>query len=68
MSRITKEMSIEEAITVHPKVVEVFNKYHMGCFTCMGATAESIESGAQMHGIDVNQLVTDLNDLLEKNE
>ena len=67
MSQITKEMSIEEAIQFHPGVVEVFNKYHMGCFTCMGATAESIENGAQMHGVDVDQLVADLNALLEEN-
>ncbi len=60
-------MSIEEAIKFHPDVVEVFNKYHMGCFTCMGATAESIESGAQMHGVDVDELLTDLNALLENN-
>lgn len=66
MGQITKEMSIEEAIKMHPKVVEVFNKYHMGCFSCMGATAESIASGAQMHGVDVNQLLTDLNALLEE--
>ncbi len=67
MSQITKEMSIEEAINIHPKAVEVFNKYHMGCFSCMGATAESIESGAQMHGVDVEELLADLNALLENN-
>lgn len=66
MGQITKETSIEEAIKMHPKVVEIFNKYHMGCFSCMGATAESIASGAQMHGVDVDQLLIDLNALLEK--
>lgn len=68
MSRITKEMSIEEAIKVHPKVVDVLNKYHMGCFSCMGATAESLENGAQMHGVDVDQLLTDLNALINQNK
>ena len=67
MRQITKEMSIEEAINAHPKAVEVFNQYHMGCFTCMGATAESIASGAQMHGVDVDELLGDLNALLENN-
>ncbi|MBI5788759.1 MAG: DUF1858 domain-containing protein [Candidatus Schekmanbacteria bacterium] len=62
----TKEMSIGEALQVDPKVVEVFNKYHMGCFSCMGAMAESIENGALMHGIDLDTLMTDLNNLLKK--
>ena len=63
----TKDMTIGEALQAHPKVIEVFNKYHMGCFTCMGATAESIERGAQMHGVDVEELLSDLNALLENN-
>ncbi len=66
MGPITKNMSIEEAIQKHPKSVDVFNKYHMGCFTCMGATAESIEGGAQMHGVDVEELLADLNALVEE--
>ncbi len=60
-----KDMSIGEALQAHPKAIEVFNKYHMGCFSCMGATAESVESGALMHGIDLDALMTDLNTLLK---
>ncbi len=56
-------MSIGEALQAHPKAIEVFNKYHMGCFSCMGATAESVESGALMHGIDLDALMSDLNAL-----
>ena len=59
----SKDMSIGEALQAHPKAIEVFNKYHMGCFSCMGATAESIESGALMHGIDLDALMADLNAL-----
>ena len=67
MNLITKEMSIEEAINAHPQIVDVFNKYHMGCFSCMGATAESIESGAKMHGVNVDELLADLNAILKNN-
>ncbi len=58
-----KDMSIGEALQAHPQAIEVFNKYHMGCFSCMGATAESVESGALMHGIDLDALMSDLNAL-----
>ena len=65
---ITKEMSIEEALQAHPKAIEVFSKYNMGCFSCMGATAESIESGALMHGIDLDALMADLNALFNEDK
>jgi len=64
--KITKDMSIGEALQAHPKAIEVFAKYNMGCFSCMGATAESIENGALMHGIDVDSLIADLNALFEE--
>ncbi len=65
---VTKDMSIEGAMQAHPKAIEVFNKYRMGCFCCMGATAESIESGALMHGIDLDALMTDLNALFKEDK
>ena len=66
--KMTKEMSIEEALQAHPKAIEVFARYNMGCFSCMGATAESIESGALMHGIDLDALMHDLNALFEEKQ
>lgn len=61
---ITKDTSIFEAIQTHPEVREVFKKHGMGCLSCMGAEAESIEAGAQMHGIDLDQLLQELNSLI----
>lgn len=58
---ITKEMSIREAIEKHPEVAPVFIQHGMGCLGCAIASFESIEEGALAHGIDVEQLVKDLN-------
>ena len=41
-------------------------KYGMNCFGCLGAEAESIEYGAVAHGVDVDQLLEDLNKALKK--
>lgn len=60
-----KEMSIMEALQRHPKARDIFKKHGMGCLSCMGAVQESVEAGANMHGIDINTLVNELNDLLE---
>jgi len=64
----TKEMTILEALQTHPRAQEVFIKHGMGCFGCMGATLESIENGALMHGIDADAIVRDLNKLEEEEE
>lgn len=64
----TKEMSILEALQAHSQAREVFIKHGMGCIGCMGATLESIENGAQMHGIDADAIVEDLNKLEEESQ
>ena len=62
---ITKEMSITDIVLDHPEVVPVFMKHGMGCVGCMSAQYESLDQGAEVHGIDVELLVADLNAALE---
>lgn len=59
--KITKSTSIADVINICPNAVEIFNRYGMGCFACMGASAETVEEGALMHGIDVEDILKDLN-------
>ncbi|HHV44740.1 MAG TPA: DUF1858 domain-containing protein [Firmicutes bacterium] len=61
--RITKETSIFDALQSHPQARDVFAEFGMDCLGCMGV-GESIESGARMHGVDVDLLVERLNQLL----
>ncbi|MDF2594649.1 MAG: disulfide oxidoreductase [Clostridia bacterium] len=58
---ITRDKSITDIIEEFPKTVEVFLKYGMHCFGCMAARFENVEQGALAHGIDVDQLMNDLN-------
>jgi len=58
-------MSIFEALTKHPEARQVFINHGMHCLDCMGATAESIEEGARMHGINLEALLKELNALLQ---
>jgi hybrid cluster-associated redox disulfide protein len=60
-NQVTKSTSIADVINVCPNAVEIFNRYGMGCFACMAAAAETVEEGALMHGIDVNDILKDLN-------
>jgi hybrid cluster-associated redox disulfide protein len=63
MSTFTKDMSILEALQADPRAREIFAAHGMGCIGCMGATLESIEAGAKMHGLDTTALLRDLNAL-----
>ncbi len=63
--KFTKDMSIEEALRSHPRAIEVFQQFEMDCSDCLGATAESIESAAVMHGLDANDIVKQLNALTD---
>lgn len=58
---ITKNMTFFEVMRMHPEVVSVLQKYNLGCIGCMGAQNESLEQGANAHGIDADALVKDLN-------
>ncbi len=63
--KITKDMTFAQVMRMHPDVVKVFAKYHLGCIGCMGAQAESLEQGCSAHGLDVNEVRADLNKLFE---
>ena len=58
---ITKDMSILEVVQKYPDTVDVFVNAGKGCLGCAAAHFENIEQGAMAHGIDVDQLVKDLN-------
>ena len=59
--KITKDMTFFQILQMHPDVAKVLGRYNMGCVGCMGAMNEKIEQGAMAHGIDIDQLLKDLN-------
>lgn len=61
MKNITKEMSIIEVVQQHPETVDVFRNFGMGCLGCAAARFENIEQGASAHGIDIEALISSLN-------
>jgi len=62
---ITKEWSITDVVEKHPESVDVFLNYGMHCFGCMAARFENIGQGALAHGIDTDQLINDLNQVVK---
>lgn len=62
--KISKEMGIIDIVQNHPEVLEVFQKYGMGCIGCAAARYENLEAGAKVHGIDPDQMVADMNAII----
>jgi hybrid cluster-associated redox disulfide protein len=62
---IRKNMSIEEVVARYPKTVPVFQRYGLGCVGCEAALFENIEQGAEVHGVDPDALVKDLNRIIQ---
>lgn len=54
-------MKIAEVLKEYPSSKNVFKKYMPACVKCGGATAETIQRGAKMHGVDPETLVKELN-------
>ncbi len=64
---VTAQMNVMDVIGLHPKAGDVLGEYGLHCFQCAFNTMDSVEAGARSHGLtdtDIENLVTDLNDLL----
>lgn len=64
---VVKEMGIVEIVQKYPRTAEVFKAHGMGCLGCMAAKFENLEQGAAAHGIDLNKLIADLNEVIKVN-
>lgn len=62
---ITKEMLIADVVEKYPQVVPTMMMSGMGCVHCAIAQGESLADGAMAHGIDPDELVDALNNVLE---
>ncbi|MBQ2871703.1 DUF1858 domain-containing protein [bacterium] len=63
--KITKEMSIIEIVQKYPEALPVFAKYGLGCIGCAAARFENLEAGAKVHGVDPEQMVAEINELIQ---
>ena len=66
-AKITKEMSIAEVLRINRMTAPIFMQYGMHCLSCPHATAEFLEEAGAVHGIDVDELVADLNKFIAEN-
>jgi hybrid cluster-associated redox disulfide protein len=61
---ITRDMIIADIVRQHPETLPVFQRHHLECYECQIADLETLEHGAVVHKVDVEQLLNDLNDMI----
>ncbi|NMA65867.1 MAG: DUF1858 domain-containing protein [Clostridiaceae bacterium] len=61
MVKITKEMIIMDVLMMDRETAPIFMKHGMHCLGCPSSSGESIEEACQVHGIDPEVLLNDLN-------
>jgi hybrid cluster-associated redox disulfide protein len=64
LPKFYKEMTVGEAMQVHPEAGLVFSSYHLGgCSHCSINEIETIEQVCQGYGVEVEVLLDSLNNL-----
>lgn len=62
--RFFKEMTVGDAIAIHPEAGLVFSSYHLGgCSHCSINEVETIEQVCMGYGVEVETLIDSLNNL-----
>ncbi len=61
---ITRDMTIAEIIAKYPKTIPVFSEFGLDCRECQIADYEELEHGASVHDVDIDALLTALNEVL----
>jgi hybrid cluster-associated redox disulfide protein len=59
--KITKKTNIKDVVTKYPETTDVFFKFGLHCLGCAAANFENIEQAAQVHGINVDKFLEELN-------
>ena len=62
---ITKDMMIMDIINQDEDIADILMSAGMHCIGCMMAHGESLEQACQVHGIDCDELVAQINEYLE---
>lgn len=57
---ITKEMTIGQILSVKPEVAPVLLSMGMHCLGCPASQGESLEEAAMVHGMDIEELMTQI--------
>ena len=62
--KITDDSVISDIIRVYPQTIPVFRSFGMGCLGCPSATGEAVSKAAEIHGLNVDEILAGLNKVI----
>ena len=65
MAKVTKDMLIGQLLQVDANIAPILMRAGMHCIGCPSAQGESLEEAAMVHGMDVDVLVQQINEMLK---
>lgn len=66
MAEITKNMKVSDILALNELMAPFLMQNGLSCVTCAASQAESLEEACEVHGINVEDLTEDLNDVLRE--
>lgn len=57
-------MTIGELLRTYPQLAETLMSFGMGCVGCPSAQGETLEEAAIVHGINIDEMLKELNDAI----
>lgn len=65
MQKITSDMIIADVLRLDKGTVPIFLNNGLHCLGCPSASGETIEEACEVHGLDVDKLIRELNEYFE---
>ncbi|MDD4210946.1 MAG: DUF1858 domain-containing protein [Clostridia bacterium] len=65
MQKITKDMTIGQVLEIDERLAMVFLGFGLHCLSCPMGQMENLEEAAEVHGIELDMLLEQLNEMLE---
>ena len=63
--RVTKDMLIGDILDADRETAQFFFEIGMHCLGCPSARGESLEMACAVHGVDVDEMVEEINTFLD---
>ena len=67
MYQVTKDTIVYDVMINAPQTQPLFQRIGMHCLGCAYATGESIEAACQVHGVDADAFVAEVNAFIAEN-
>ena len=67
-AQVTKDMIINDIIEIDQAIVPILMASGMHCVGCPSARGESLEEACFVHGMDADQVVSQINEFLANKE